>query len=187
LTFESFEQLGLGHPQWQALQSFESVGADTARAVGERGRPFAHASARLGGVAFCAEIGSGAEDHELFEVITQLADVTGPAMTRERFDELRVRLDVDLEAAIFGDVLEQRADEECHVLGTFAQRRHAKLDDREAIEKIGAELPAVHVTAQIAVGRRDDADVYFLRTGAADPANFAFAEGAQELGLQRER
>ncbi len=108
-------------------------------------------------------------------------------MARERVEQLVVGLDVGLQPALAGDGLEQAAHQEGQVVEAVAQGGHAHLDDREAVEEIGAEAPGVDLATQVAVGGGDDAHVDALDALAADAADLALAQGAQQLGLQLQR
>ena len=47
------------------------------------------------------------------------------------------------------------AQQQQHVVAALAQRRHRDLDDVQPVVQILAELPALDLLAQVAVGRRD--------------------------------
>ena len=72
------------------------------------------------------------------------------------------------------------------VLAALAHRRQLDVDDREPEVQILAERALVDLVAQIAVGRREHADVDLVRAIAADALDLALLEHAQQLGLQRD-
>src|SRR5262245_42040757 len=73
--------------------------------------------------------------------------------------------------------------EERHVLGPLPQRRKGEHEDVEAIVEIFAELPAANLLLEVAVRRRDHADVYMERLPSTEPAYLPRLENAQELPL----
>src|SRR5579859_2313268 len=188
VALELLEQLGLGDAEGQLLQGRERLeAAGRGRRASPREVGIETGGPRLRWVAVGAERRRHAHDDELFEVIAKLAHVAGPAVSAQRFEQGRVGLDVHVEPAIVGDGLEHRADEQGQILAALAKRRHSDLHDGEAVVEIGAELTAVDLPADVAVGGRHDAHVDFLRAAAADPPDLAVAERPQELGLQIER
>src|SRR5438105_13306455 len=69
----------------------------------------------------------------------------------------------------------------------LAKRRHADIDAAEAIEKVRSEQPLLHQRRQAAIRCRDDPDVHSLNGVTADALNGEILDGAQQLGLSRER
>ena len=62
--------------------------------------------------------------------------------------------------------------------------RHNDRHDVQPVEQIVLEPPLVHELAQVAVGRRDHADVHLLGPFRAERLDFALLQDAQQLGLQ---
>ena len=116
--------------------------------------------------------------------VAELADVAGPIVLCH-FGE-RVLAE---EALFFGhaELLEERADEEKHVVEALAERRHAGADDGDAEVEVLAEATLVDLALEVAVRRRDDADVHAPRAGLTDAPNLLRLEGAEQLGLEIER
>ena len=69
----------------------------------------------------------------------------------------------------------------------LAQRRQPDRRDVEAIEQILAEHALADQLRQVAVRRRDDADIGADRRAAADRGVFALLQHAQQPGLRLER
>jgi hypothetical protein len=86
-----------------------------------------------------------------------------------------------------GDLVGQRDDERRDIPAPLAQRRQLDGENRETVVKVGTKLATGHHGAQIAVGRRDDANVDGDRPRAADPIELAFLQHAEKLGLQGQR
>ena len=84
-----------------------------------------------------------------------------------------------MEAGCAGDLGGEVGDQRIDVLGPIAQRRDLDARDRQAEVQVGAKRPLVDLGAQIAVRRRDDADIdldVFLAAEAAKRAAFEHAE-----------
>ena len=73
------------------------------------------------------------------------------------------------------------------VLLALAQRRNRDREHRQAEIQVLAELPRRHRLPQHAVGGGDNADVDLDRSVAAEPLDALGLDGAQHLGLQRQR
>ena len=84
-------------------------------------------------------------------------------------------------------VLQEIAEQQRHVGAAFAKRRDADADGFQAIEQILTETPVCHCLGQVALGRRDDAQVDAARRSAADGRQFSLLDHAQQLALYRAR
>ena len=73
------------------------------------------------------------------------------------------------------------------VLRPLAQRRKQDREDAEAIVQVFAERLLADGLEQVAVGRRDDADIDFDRGRPANPLELAFLQDAEQLRLRLER
>ena len=73
------------------------------------------------------------------------------------------------------------------VVRPITQRRNRDRKHRQPEIEILPELPGRNRRAQVAVGRRDDADVHLQKGGAADALEPLLFERAEDLGLQRQR
>ena len=71
-----------------------------------------------------------------------------------------------------------------NVLDAFAKRRHDDRDHVQAIEQIVLEPALVDELTEVAVGRRDHANVHVLGAFRAERLDFALLQDAQQLGLQ---
>ena len=74
-----------------------------------------------------------------------------------------------------------------NVFRPFTQRRQVNLKTVDAIEQVGAERSIVYHRIEIAVRRRDDANVDFDFAHAADAEEGARLDCAQKLCLQIRR
>jgi hypothetical protein len=77
------------------------------------------------------------------------------------------------------EILRQRAD----IVRAFAQRRHFKDEDREAVIKIGSERLRFEILCDVLIGRGDHARVDLDRAVAADAPDFTVLESAQQAHL----
>ena len=82
---------------------------------------------------------------------------------------------------------EQRGGDGADVEPALAQRRQVDRHDVEAPVEVGAEAAGGDLGGEIAVGAGDDADVDRLGPDRADRQDLALLQGAQQLGLERER
>ncbi len=89
----------------------------------------------------------------------------------------------DLPAEARHDRLDQLVD----VLQPLAQRRHADLDDVDAVEQVLAELALGDQRRQVLVGGRQDAHVDREFPGLADRPHALFLDDAQQLDLHVQR
>src|SRR5580765_167877 len=97
-------------------------------------------------------------DHQPLDHVLELTNVPGPRVRAERLH--RRRRDFRDWRTIGRDVAaEEVLDQFGNVLAPIAQRRHHDVDDVEAVIEVVAELTLADQFPQIAVGRRDDADV----------------------------
>src|SRR5262249_60423626 len=78
-------------------------------------------------------------------------------------------------------------DEERNVLPALAERRHRDLDDTDAVEEVAPEPPEPDRLLEIAVRRRDEADVHLAPAVGADALHHAVLEHAQPPRLERGR
>jgi hypothetical protein len=101
----------------------------------------------------------------------------------ERLGGDALRADLVLAA----EAREEVVDEERDVVQAVAQRRHLDVHDVQPVEEVVAEPAGTHLGGQVAVRRRDHADVDGDREARADRRHLALLDGAQELRLQRER
>ena len=69
----------------------------------------------------------------------------------------------------------------------LAQGRHAQGHDVQPVEEVFAKQSLPDCQAQVAMGRRHDADIGAERLPAADPGIFAFLQHAQQPGLRFHR
>ena len=83
-----------------------------------------------------------------------------------------------------GNLAEEVIHERRDVVGALAQRRRADMDDPEPVEEVFAELSLPHALSEVAVRRRDDADIGVgTEIVGADGLNFAALEKSQQERL----
>ena len=78
-------------------------------------------------------------------------------------------------------------DEQRHIFRAIGERRHLDAHDIEAIEQVGAEMPAVDGGEQVDAGGGDEANVDGNRQHAADALDNAGFERAEKLHLHGRR
>jgi hypothetical protein len=86
----------------------------------------------------------------------------------------------------FPDVLQEGFAERKDIAATLTERRDVDVEHLEPIEQILAKVSALHGLSQVAVGRRNDADIGFQQPRAPQPLELALLQDAQELGLRRQ-
>ena len=123
------------------------------------------------------------QQHGAVNGVFQFAHIAAPGVAQQQ--PLGDRGDGAIRHAIgFGIFAGEMMRQSANVLGPFAQGRNAQIDDIQAIQKVFAEGAVLDRFGQVPVGGGDDADIHLDRLGAADPVDFAFLNGAQQLGLQ---
>src|SRR5262249_59917347 len=85
------------------------------------------------------------------------------------------------------EATQEVGDEELNVRPALAERRHRDLDDTDAVEEVAPEPPEPDRLLEMAVRRRDEADVHLAPAVGADALHHAVLEHAQQLRLERER
>src|SRR5690348_11022929 len=76
-------------------------------------------------------------------------------------------------------------DQQRHVALACSERRQGDDLEREAVEKVGAELSLVDLSRQVLVGGRDDPDVDADWLGGTDSRDLAIFDGSEEPVLRR--
>lgn len=85
------------------------------------------------------------------------------------------------------EAADEMANEGRNVFLAFAQGGHLDRENVETIEQVLAEIARRHLFGQIAVGRRNDANIHLDRAFGTDRIDFAFLQRAQQLDLHVER
>src|SRR4051812_5217582 len=122
----------------------------------------------------------------LLEDVLQLANVARPVVRLQRLDRCAGKLQ-HRAAHLLAEVDDERMRERRDVLAALPQRRHGDGEDVEAIPEVFSEAARGHLPGQVAVGRRDDADVDVERPVAAHPLEVAVLQHPEQLRLQLER
>ena len=118
--------------------------------------------------------------------VFQLADVTGQRVGGDGVQcavgELGHR-----HAGLVGNAGEQCCTQCGQILPALAQWRDDDLDHIEPVIQILAEPAGLDIGRQVAVGGADDAHVHGFFLGGAQRPHAALLDGAQQLGLHRQR
>src|SRR5262245_15528088 len=127
-----------------------------------------------------------ADDDGVFDHVSQLADVSGPLVAGEYFQDFggyHMRGALVAFAQLFGHEFGKQRN----VFAAFAQRGQFDVYDVQAVEQVFAQLAALYGFERVFVGGRQDAHVYgdFLR--AAEPPHLTVFEHAKQLRLQHHR
>src|SRR5579859_6654215 len=128
---------------------------------------------------------AGVENHNALDDVFEFANVAGPVILGEVGEGFFA--DLHAGAAILATELgEEFAGEERDVLLAFAEGRHEKRNDVEAIEEVFAEVALGDFLFEILVGAGDEAHVDAKGLGAADRGEELIVECAEDLGLSLE-
>ena len=123
------------------------------------------------------------QQHRALDGVLQLADVAGPVVAHQQLQRVG-RQAVDAASSARRRSGAGRTSPARDVVLALAQRRHVDRDDVEAVVEVLAELPVGDHLRQVAVGRRDDADVGAQRAGAAEALELVLLQDAQDLRLR---
>jgi hypothetical protein len=130
-----------------------------------------------------AEEGAIEEEDEAVDGAFQFADVAGPIVLLEAFDEGGFEgFEVFAEALV--GLAEESEGEFGDILESGAERGEMEDDLGEAVIEVEAEELAGNVGFEVAVGGGDDADLDFVFGIAADAAGAAGFEEAEDFGLE---
>ena len=128
-------------------------------------------------------VADGPQDDRPLHRVAQLADVAGPVIDPQ--DLLGGRRQIgDRPADGAGEKSQELPGQRQNVFRSIAQRRHDDFDHVQPIEQILAKPAVAHVGFQIAIRRRDDADVGCPGAGFADPLELLLLQEPQQFGLQ---
>ena len=126
------------------------------------------------------------QDHGALDGVLQFAHVARPAVGQHG-GACRVGKAGDFHPVFAREAAQKMIRQDRDVIRAFAQRGHMHRKHVEAVIEILAKLALAHVRQQIAVRRRDDADIDLDGAAATDALELALLEHAQELRLQRQR
>src|SRR5690606_20979312 len=122
----------------------------------------------------------------LLDTVPQFTDVAGPGMASQRFSGGIVERDVHAKVVAQAD--QEQLGELDDVVAALAQGRHRDHSAGEAIEKIFAESTFGDFVAEVAMSRRDHANVDGSDLGGlAETGELAALEHPQQLDLELER
>ncbi len=126
------------------------------------------------------------EHQRLLDTVLELADVARPLVFAHRLERAR-REALHVGGILLGVLLQEVFADDDHVLAALTKRREVEVHDVEPVEEILAEGALLDLLFEVAVRRRDDADVDLLGAVVADLHDHPLLEGAEQLHLQRER
>ena len=115
--------------------------------------------------------------------ILQLTDISGPFRRNEHLDGLR-RIHFPFLVGLGGNLLEEKSDQERYVFAALVQRRQPDIYDVKPVVEVLAEAALLHQFRQIAMRRRQNANVDATCLRAADWTNLVLLQNAQQLYLQ---
>ena len=153
---------------------------NVAETSGRRGRHWA--GKKLGRQIFGADGGALAADDGKLDGAPELTHVAGPGVGGQLSHRLVARLDNPFTGASAAQ-LQERGHEQGNILTPLAKRRDFDPGHAYAVEQIGAEIPLLHLLAQIAVCGRQHAHVDFSRLRFAEPGDFSFLQDSEEVRL----
>src|SRR2546422_7900626 len=129
----------------------------------------------------------GAPEHDgALDDVLELADIPRPLMLLEhahRFGRYRPHFLPELGRKLLDEVSDQQGD----VLASFPEGRQLDRDDVEAIEEILAQDVLLHGLLEIAVRRRDQADIDLHVLRFADAPDLSLLDRPEQLDLERLR
>src|SRR6267154_5241614 len=128
-----------------------------------------------------------AQDHGPLDDVLELPNVPWPVVRLEE----RQRGPADLPDALAGfrgKPLDQIFDQERDVFGTLAERRDVDRKDVEPVKQILPECSCGNRFRQVAVGRRQEADVHVNRVAVAHALDLVILKDAEQgdLGFRRQ-
>ena len=151
----------------------------SARTAGGGGAP----RAQLGAAT---ELGE-ADRHCAMEQVLELAHVAGKRIARQVHQRVAREARCRPHAGIARQPLEHALADDDQVFEPLAQRRHANLDDVEAVIQVLAELARLHFGAEVLVRRAQQPHVDRQLGDGTDRPHRALLNRAQQLALHRQR
>ena len=124
---------------------------------------------------------TGVHGDHVLNAVLELADVARPFIGEQRFHRLCRH---DMTTAVSSqEVFDQVGD----IVGAIAQRRQAKRDHIQTEVQVPAKGSLLHFGCEIAVRRRDDAEVRFSQLRGTDGTKLLLLQNAQKLRLKVQR
>src|SRR6266511_975212 len=122
---------------------------------------------------------NGSVGERSLDDVAQLADVAGPRVPLERHDRAGAQLWHLLSVGC--EARDEHARQRHHVFDALAQRRDDQWHDVQAVVEILAETPLAYEAAEVAVRRREHANIHAPRPLLTEREDFAVLQEAQEL------
>src|SRR4030095_11131971 len=132
------------------------------------------------------ELGTRTEDRRPLDHVFKLANIARPGIGLEHLHDCRRDIRDPLPQS-WAILQRQVPHQEGNIFCPFAERRYANRKDVEAIVEVGPKSVFPNGCLEIAVRRRDHANVDRDRMGRSDPLELAFLENPEELWLELER
>src|ERR1700682_3143371 len=111
----------------------------------------------------------------------QLAHVARPFIGEQTLHSA-ARDEPDAGAELAIAALNDKANQRVDCLEPLAQRRDGYRGYVEPIKQIAAETPLLYRLAQVAISRRDNLNIDFVRARRPDRLNFTVLDRTQQLG-----
>ena len=102
--------------------------------------------------------GQAAEDHRAFDQIAQFAHISGPVVTAQFQQSLRIQTQRG-HAERGRKLLHEHRRQFDDILRPVLERRHRDLDHIHAVIEVGAETPLFHRLGQVGVGGEQEPQV----------------------------
>src|SRR5947209_7986579 len=122
----------------------------------------------------------------MLENALQLAQIPRPGITTKQLQDFRRRR-ANLLAQFPAEPSQEMLHQERNVRLPLSQGRQPDGVDIEPVKEVPPKLPHGDQAFQVAVGRRDQADVGLNGFIASDPFEFLFLKDSQNFGLGQRR
>src|SRR5580700_7768613 len=126
------------------------------------------------------------KNHSSLDHVLQFADVARPLVIGECCHGVR-RDGIDRLVQLARGLLNKMLDQKWNVFGPLAEWRNGNGEDVQAVVEIAAKLSLEDHSLQVAMGRGDDTNVYFLCSRTSQPLELALLQHAKEFRLQLQR
>src|SRR5262245_11505818 len=113
-------------------------------------RPRGHLSPKLGWKVFGCQLNPGAQDHSPFDVVLELAHVSGPVVLTKPAHGFGVNSS-HLALVLLAIPLEEVEHQWLYVLTAIAKRRKVDRNDVESVVEVLAKSTGINLIEQVAV------------------------------------
>ena len=123
-----------------------------------------------------------ADDERVLEEVLELANVSGPVVHHEQFQD-RFRNAAHVLGKLVIELFHEVLDEERYIVAPLPERRNFDLHHLEAEKEVLAEIAGLHPLLEVAVGRRDHPYVHSHRRRVADSLELHGFEDPEQTKL----